>query len=168
MPQATIPYDLVVQGTGSFKQINLPAGSVTPAALAAGAPGNYFPVSGMRQKFRRLFATASAATAATAQQPLHVVVGATATAIGFEAGLITACTGNATVTVDLKINGTSILSAPVVLSDTSTARVPVSAGILTAALTSGQIVEIVVTVSAGTGTIGQGLFAVFTIDEDPA
>ena len=167
MVQVNIPCDFNVQGTATFKTVNLPAASVNPANMGSGAPGNYFPASNSRSKIKRVYAIDSAATAVTEQKPMHLVIGATATALSFSAALITACVGTATVTIDLKINGTSILSSPITLTSANASRSVVTTGILSPNLTAGQILEIVITATASTGTLGQGLIVTFVLDEDP-
>ncbi len=169
MAQPTIIQgDLLATGNVAGKTLTIPNGSVGPAQIAAGAPGSYIPSGTMRQKFRRLFSQDSTAVAATETKTIHLVVGQTATLIGLLAGLISPCIGAATVTVDLKVSGVSLLTAPITLNNTQIARQTVTAVIATAALTVGQVVEVVITATASTGTLGDGLFVCATIDEDPA
>ena len=85
----------------------------------------------------------------------------------FQAGMRVAATGNSTVTVDLKKNGTSILSDIIDLDSTVTAYTQVVAGIDSTlqAYAIGDVFEIVVLAVDGTGTPGQGLFAQVTFNE---
>jgi hypothetical protein len=79
--------------------------------------------------------------------------------VGFKAGSVTACVGAATITVDLKKNGVSVLTATIVLDNANTARVVEAATITTTAAVAGDVFEVSVAVAAGGGTIGSGVFA---------
>ncbi len=106
-------------------------------------------------------------TAVAATVPLHVVQGATGTLVGFKAGCIGLCTGDATITVDLKNNGVSILTAAVELDAADTARVLVAGVFSATAVVAGDFLEAVVTVNAGTGALGTGLCVQLELDETP-
>lgn len=82
------------------------------------------------------------------------------------AGCLTACSTNATVTVDIKKNGTTILSSVIELDGGSGDRTVVP-GTLSGTPTAvqGDVFETVVAVAAGTGTLGEGLFAYMKFDE---
>ncbi len=147
--------------------MQIPAGSVTPSSVAAGSPGNYIPAGTMRHRYSRQYATSSATAPAADTKPIHQVVGATATLISVQASLVVPCTGTAAVTVDLKIAGASVLLAPISLTSAEAARAAVVATISTSALTVGQELEVVITASAGTGAVGEGLLVTAIIDEDP-
>jgi hypothetical protein len=97
--------------------------------------------------------------------PDFFVHGASATINSFKAGSVTACVGAATITVDLKKNGTSVLSAPITLNSSSTAYVVQSGTVTTTSLVAGDVLEVVVTATAGGGTLGNGVFAVAQVDE---
>ena len=97
---------------------------------------------------------------------LHVVCGTAGTVQSFMAGSISASTGNSTIAVDLKLNGTSMLSAVISLTSTEVAY-EVKAGTLsTTTVAAEDVLTVVVTVTEGTGTLGAGVFAVAVIDED--
>lgn len=127
-----------------------------------GAGANLDPAK-MRHKHRKTYAQAGTAVAATV--PLHVVVGATAVVKAVKVGSIVACTGDATLTVDVKKNGTTILSAVVTLNSANTARVVVAGTVSVTAAVVGDFFEVVVAVSAGTGALAEGLAVEFEIDE---
>jgi len=96
---------------------------------------------------------------------IYVVSGATGTLRNFRIGCVTACTGNATITIDLKKNGTTVLAAPKVLDNSQIDRQSVEASIQTQACVQGDVFELVVTVNAGTGALGAGLFWSLTLEE---
>jgi hypothetical protein len=106
-------------------------------------------------------------TATTETRVLYVCYGLTARVIDFRAGSIVACIGAATITLDVKKNGTTILSSVLTLNNANTARVAVAAALSgSPTLVAGDVLEVVVTATAGGGTIGTGLFANLTVEED--
>lgn len=106
-------------------------------------------------------------TTATAEtRTIHVVYGATGNVVAFRAGSIAKCVGDSTVTVDLKKNGSSILTSVITLDSGNTNRVVEAATISSASLAVGDWLEIVIAISAGTGTLATGVYAEAIIDED--
>lgn len=81
------------------------------------------------------------------------------------AGVSVACIGDSTITVDVRKNGTSILSSTIVLDNSNTAFAEESGSISTSSYAAGDDLEVVVTVSAGTGTLGQGLHVDLILNE---
>lgn len=121
-----------------------------------------------QHQYTKTYAQASATTAAAESRVVHVVRGATAEIIAFVAGLVGACVGDATVSLNLKKNGTTVLSSVVTLNNGHSARQTVAGTLSTTALVAGDVLEVTVTVSAGTGTLGTGAFAQVTLHEDSA
>jgi len=156
-----IEEDLYFAGHVSFKSVTLPDGSVSNAQIA---PSAAIATSKQRHKHRKGRGQNGTASAETVGA--HVCAGATATVVAFKAGSITACTGDATITVDLRKNGSSILAAAIVLDSSNTARVAEAASIASPSLVAGDWLEVVVTVNAGTGSLGTGLYWDLEIDED--
>lgn len=140
--------------------------SVTPAKLASGL-ANMAPLANQRHLQSAKMTQPSTAAAETRWvYRCYPVNGAKVTS--FYAGLLVKCTGDSTVTIDLKKNGTSILTTPLVLTSSGTNEIAVQATLATAptpSLVTDDGLTIVVTVSAGTGTLGTGLFAEARIDE---
>ena len=111
--------------------------------------------------------------------PVHIVYGATGTLIGFEAACVDAPTGGtATFTVDLqKANEGAPAPAtvldggtPITFVNDDTDDCEVLAGTLDSSkliLSVGDILFVVVVVSAGTGAQGQGLIVTLTLRETP-
>lgn len=155
--------DLLVRGKANFASLNIPAGTVTDAMIEALAG---IAASKLQHVHRKEFAQGSASNAAAATQVIHVVIGTTATVMSVKAGAVVPAIGAATATVDIKHNGTSILSSAITLNSSQTARQLVSATISTPALAAGDVLEIVITAAAGGGTLAQGVFAVVDIFED--
>lgn len=108
---------------------------------------------------------AQSGTAAAATLAMHVVQGATAVLHAVKVGSIVAAIGDSTVTVDIKKNGTTVLSGTVQLDNANTAYVVESGSLSVTTAVAGDVYTAVVTVSAGTGTLPTGLFIELKIRE---
>lgn len=154
---------------GSFSP---PASSVGNTAIKAGSAGDYLDPSksGHQHEPALDLNGSSTATAAAVRRILHVVRGATATLVEFGVGAVTAATGNATATLDLKKNGSSILTATITLDNGAAAFEVVNpSGYSSTSLVQGDVLEAQITaVNAGTGALPAGVFAFATVREDPA
>jgi hypothetical protein len=157
--------DTVFQGTATG-EIYPKDGSVTPSKLSA-LPADNLPTARLRHQHRAALDQAGTAVGET-RWVYRCDAANGAVVDSFNAGLLVIPTGNATVTVDLQKNGVTLLTAPIVLDSTNTAGVA-EAGTLVAAptttLTTDDRLTIVVTVAAGTGVLGSGLFAEARVDE---
>jgi hypothetical protein len=140
-------------------------GSVTNASVANNAA---IASTKLQQRRKAFYAKPSATAAAAETIPIARIYGATASLVALRVGSVVACVGDSTVTIDLKKNGTSVLSATVQLDSANTARVTEAATINTTGAVVDDLFELVVTVSAGTGTLATGIFAELVYDEDPA
>jgi hypothetical protein len=76
----------------------------------------------------------------------------------------------ATVTVDLKVNGTSILTSVITIDNTVAAYGSVAATLAAGAATlvAGNVLTIVITATAGGGTLPTGFFCETVVWEDPS
>lgn len=151
-----------VAGTLSAEDFTPPDGCIDNAAIEA-ATG--IDATKLEHQFALTYAQANAA-AADETRVIHCAYGATGTIVSFEAGSIAACVGDSTVTVDLKKNGTTVLSAVITLDSTNTARVAEAATISTASYVDGDVLEVIVDATIGTGTLATGLFATAILRED--
>jgi hypothetical protein len=104
-------------------------------------------------------------TATTETRCIHIVRGTSGTIKGFTAGTIVACSGAATITVDLKKNGSSVLASVITLDSANSARVVEDGSISSASVAVGDWLEVVITAPAGGGTLGTGLGVQLVIDE---
>lgn len=163
---SVIQGDMVVEGNFFAGTMNVPAGAVDNASVASGTPGNFIDPSKLESRIGRFYAQPNT-TATTETRAIHYTVGATGSLIAFQAGSIAKAVGAATVTVDLKKNGASVLSALVTLDSTSTSRAAISATIATAGFVVGDEFEIVITATAGGGTLPTGVFVNLLLNEDP-
>lgn len=165
MAQQLIPNDVFVQGNLSAKTVTLPASTVTDANVV-GATG--IQASKLQHQYETPYSQASGASVVTATVPLHTVFGATATILGFYAGTIVVATGNDTVTVDLRKNGSTILTAVITLDSTKAARTLYTpAGFTSTSLVAADWLDVVVTATHNTGVLPQGLYVRLVHREDP-
>jgi hypothetical protein len=111
----------------------------------------------LQHQWQRLFAQDHGSAAVAERRVIHLARGA-GTVVAVRAGSVVACVGGATITVDVKKNGTTILSASIVLDSANTAYIPEAGTVSVGTYAADDVFEVVVTVAAGGGTIGQGLF----------
>jgi len=170
MAQTVLPSDLYVAGALTSQTFSPPAGSISDAAVAAPSPPSAaVKATKLQQQYEPTYKQASATTAVSDQQVLHVVRGTTATIIDYEAGCVVANIGAATVTVDLLVNGTTVLSSTISLSSSQTAyQVVTAAGFTSTAMVAGNVLETKITATAGGGTLGKGVFVSLRLREDPS
>lgn len=153
--------DLLVEGSLVASQLAVPMGAISDIQVA---PAAGIQATKLEHQHRLMYAQQnSAATAET--RVVYVCYGASGSVVDFRAGCISVCTGNATITLDLLRNGSSILASPLVLNSSDTNRVAKQGVVSSSTLAAGNVLELVVTVSAGTGTLGTGLFAALTVHE---
>lgn len=156
-------------GTFTFgSAVKLPAAAVGDGQFDANSP-----LATAKQRHRKqvAYAQPNGSAAAAEQKAVHVGYGATGSVIGVRAGVRTqgaAGTGGMSVTVDVRKNGTSVLTAVVTIDATTAAFAKVPGSVSTPAYVTGDVFEVVVTATAGGGTLPQGLFVDLIFDEDPA
>lgn len=166
MAVSTINSDVYVAGTLSAKALAVSAGAVADAQVAAAAG---IQATKCQQQHQPWYSQEGGTNAAAERRVVHVVKGATATLVEMVVGAVVAATGNATATIDLKKNGTTILTGTISLTSATAAYATVQpAGYTSTSLVAGDVFEVHVTaVNAGTGTLAKGLFARLVIREDP-
>jgi hypothetical protein len=89
------------------------------------------------------------------------IVAARASSIGVAAGA-------ATVVIDLKKNGTTILSGTITLDSGNTLRVLEAGALATPTYAAGDHFEAAITATAGGGTLPTGLLVELILDENPS
>lgn len=158
----TVDGPLQVNGPLTCKSFNCPAGALQAAAVNDGAQIEATKL--VHQHHREYAQPNTAATAATVT--LHVARHAGQVA-ELVAGSIAKAVGDSTVTFDLKKNNVSILSSTLVLDNANTNRVAEAATLNPASIdyVAGDWFELVVTVSAGTGTLPTGIAANVVFNE---
>ena len=161
---ARIEEPWVFRALVTFLNAKLNAGCVKKETIEDGAGVE---ASKLEHQHRCTYAQESATTAAAGlDEVIHVVKGTTGTLKTFVAGNVVANVAGATITVDLLKNGVSILDAAIELDNTDLAYIPKAGVIDTAAVVADDVLEVVVTVAAGGGTIGKGVFAALDLWED--
>lgn len=155
--------DAILRGATTLLNAILNDGCIADKHIAASAG---VAASKLEHQHRAAYAQESDTTAAAEDRVVHVVVGSTGTLQAFNAGCVVACVGNATVTVDLHKNGASVLTAAIVIDSGDAAYAQVDGVIDTTAVAAGDVLEVVITVAAGTGTLGKGAFAMLDLYED--
>jgi len=171
MPQIVFPAntDLLVQGTINATTNKPSAGAVADASVAAYAgTGTGISASKLQQRFDSHYAQESATNAASEARVAHVVRGANGTIQDFYAGAVVLLTGADTCTVDLKKNGSSILTAAISLLSSDTVRVAKAGSLSSASVVAGDVLEVVVTATHSSGTLPKGVFARVSVTEDPS
>ncbi len=146
-----------------------PDGGVTNAKVADSAGIDQSKL----QHQHRPFYTQPNTTATSVTIPIWRVYGATATLIELAVGSEAIAVGAATVTVDLqKSTGggafATVLTGILTLDTANTARVAEIAAITTAGAVAGDLFQLVITATAGGGTLPTGLFVFLTLKEDAA
>ena len=157
---AVIDDDWHVNGHLSGNTMSVANGSVSNASVAATAS---IASSKLNHVFRAPYAQPN--TAGTSEtRVVHVCRGA-GTLLSFVAGSIAAATGDATVTLDLRKNGTTVLSAVITLDSGNSNRVVEAATLVDTTLAAGDVLEVVTVATIGTGTLPTGVFAAANLTE---
>jgi len=152
-------FDGPVTATG----FNLPAGSITDALIESDAN-----LDADKLEHRQVGRHAPGGTAASGTFPLATVYGATARRVSARAGSIAIAIGDSTVTVNIKKNGTSILTGGTAITFNSgnTARLMVNLGVTTTTAAAGDFFEAVLVATVGTGTLPTGFIVEIQFDEE--
>lgn len=155
--------DLNVRGNISSQTLTIPNVTVTDAMVAAAAD---IAATKLEHQYEKEYAQESATAAADESRVIHVVHGTTATLISFKVGSVAVAVGNSTVTVDLKKNGTTMLTGVITLDTANTVRVVEEASLSVTAMVAGDVLEVVIDATIGTGTLPKGVFCEAVIRED--
>jgi hypothetical protein len=142
-----------------------PVGSVVNGSIAAAAG---IAATKLEHPIRCTVAQESGTASTDQTLVVHSVYGATGTLIAFEVGCVTPPVGAAVVEVDLKVNGSSVLSAAVQLTSATAAYTPAAGTISSADLSDGDCIEIEIDETTGGGTQAEGVYANVVIHEDAA
>ena len=166
----TLTGDLTVRdGAVNFSgatSFTAPASSITDSMVSASSP---LGVTKHRRRFNKSYSqTVGSAAASVTGVQLHTVYGAAGTVVAVRAGVIVAAVGAATVTVDVKKNGTTILSAVITLDVANAIYVVEAGSVSVSTLAAGDVLTTVWVATAGGGTLPQGVFVDVVIDEDPS
>lgn len=152
--------DAHITGSVSCGGFSSSSGSITNAMVSASAD-----ILSTKLEMQKSITYGQNGTASSVTVPIHCVYGATGVVLSLKAGSIVANIGAATVTVDLKKNGTTMLSGVITLDNSNTARVAEAGSLSVTSLAAGDLLEIVTVATAGGGTLATGLFVTLTWSE---
>lgn len=155
--------DLTVTGTLVPTTFVLPSASVTNSSVAVNAAI----AASKLQHIYKASAGDPVGTTATSKTFTLFVASGTATVDAFHCGVYTAPTGGGTetITIDLKKNGSSILSTTVSFTDSDSDRTIKDGSLSSTSLVADDWLTMVVTVSGSGGTQGLGVFGWAQVDE---
>lgn len=159
-----ITEDIVFTGTATFTK----KPSFATATFGDGQADSASPLATNKTRHRYRPTHKQPNSAATTETvPLFRCYGAAATVVEVACGSIAIAAGAATVTVDIKKNGSTILTGVLTLDTANTAYVGELAAISSAGLVAGDVLTAVLVATAGGGTLPTGVYVIATIDEDP-
>lgn len=121
--------------TGSF---GLPASTVTDAKVA---PGAEIASEKLEHRIHALYSDIIGVDVATSGRVLYVCYSSVGVILKAFAGSVVAAGAATTVTVDIKKNGTTILTTPIVLDNTNTARVVEEGTLSVTSLVENDVLE---------------------------
>jgi hypothetical protein len=153
--------DIVVTGTLLAGSFVAPANSVGNSAIRTGDP---IGAEKLTQQFPIKLTQVYGAAATAERRVVHVARKA-GTILDFYAGVSVAALGDSTVTIKVKKNGADILTGDVVLDSTNLAFASEAQTFSDDDYATGDVLEVAVTVAAGTGTLPQGLFVQMNVRE---
>lgn len=154
--------DVHINGALTCRELGVPDGTVDNAGVAADAG-----IEDTKLQHQHRIGFDQPNTAATSETRAKFrCYGATGIIRAFHAGSIAAAVGDSTVTVDLRKNGVSVLTAVITLDNANAARVAEAGTLAITTLVAGDVLEIVTVATIGTGTLPTGVFASITLAED--
>ena len=157
--------NIVFAGRITPEALDIPAGALVNAGVASNAG---LAVGKLEHQHQPPYAQESDTTAAAEDRVIHTVYGLTGKIEAFAVGCVVANVGAAVVTFDLHKNGATVLTATVDVDSGDAAYAVVEATVDPAEedLAADDVLEVIVTVAAGGGTLGKGVFARTVISED--
>lgn len=156
--------DEVHVGYHTFEKVpKVPDSSFGDAQIGTANPIN---ATKLKHQYVPTVSQVHGTAAATERRVVHVARAAGEVA-AIEAGITVAAVGAATVTVDLKKNGTTVLTSVITIDNGDSAYAEVTGSISSAAYVAGDVFELVITATAGGGTLPQGLYVDTVFREGP-
>ena len=153
--------DLVVRGTLKASAFQPPNGSIGNNQVGSADP---IDASKLKHQYLARLVQPSGSSATAVTQAVHHAHAA-GSVVGVEVGAVVAATGADTVTVDVKKNGTTVLSGVVTLDSSTAAYAAVLGAVAVTAYAAGDTFTAVVTPAHSTGTLPQGLFVSLVLRE---
>jgi len=151
---------LYVGGNLSAATMTIPAGTVTNAAVSASAG-----IVATKTVPQHVITYGQANTAAADEtRVIHAAYGA-GTVIAVHAGSIGIAVGDATCTVDVKKDGTTILSAVITLDTGNTVYTPKAGTVSVSSYAATDVFTVVIDGTIGTGTLPTGVYVRLIVRE---
>jgi hypothetical protein len=154
--------DLDITGNLTVGSIDIPAASIGDDEISPTAA-----IAASKQVHRVYAKYQQSGTAVTATALLHTAYAA-GTALAVAITTLTVAVGAATVTIDVKKNGTTILSGIVTLDTGNVAYVAETGTISVPSYATGDTYSAVVVATAGGGTLPTGLLVELILNENPS
>jgi hypothetical protein len=154
MAQSVTQGDLYVNGNLAAASFTAPTGSITDAMIQGNAG---IDATKLDHQHQPVYAQPHGTAAITERQVIHVAKSA-GEVVQIQAGVVVACVGAATITVDLRKNGTTVLTGAITIDNGDAAYAEVAGTVSVTTYVAGDVFEVVVTATAGGGTLGQGLY----------
>lgn len=154
--------DYIIGGIVKPYQLDIPAGTIVDADVLG-------PITAAKLQRPPAFSISQSGTAVTATHLVRFVKGSTGTLKYITVSNITSCAGSSTVTVDVKKNGTTVLSSIITLNSSTTAYQEVEGVISVASLADGDYLTVEITANqSGTDALSTGVLVQIDWDEDYA
>lgn len=155
--------DMHVNGHFSAKTMAIPSNTVVNDDVHGSADISYTKL----QAFHKGFVAQNIADAVVNEEvPIHTAYGATGTVIAVRVGCAVKAVGVATCDVDVKKNGTTILTGAVQLTSGNTNWLPVAGTISVDAYVQDDTFSVSFDGTAGGGTLAKGVFCEVLFAED--
>lgn len=156
--------NLHVTGTLKVGSMDLPAAAVTDDNMD---PANPIDVDKQIHQYVHTYAQNRAAAVAAERKAVFSATGDGAL-VNVQAGVTQAAVGDSTITVDVYKNGVSVLTG-VLTIDSGDAAFATQTAVVTPGsegYSAGQVFEVVIAVTAGTGTLPRGVYVSLTVNEE--
>ena len=168
--QTVFNNDVHIAGALTCRTMSIPAGTITDAAIAAGAA-----IQATKVQQQHVERVSQAPGAAVVAQTVDVHLAAAAGVVVSIEAVVTgaiATGADRQVSIDLQLGNAAdafatILTAPIVLDDATVLRTVVAGAINTADFVDGDVLRVVITVAGAAGNQAQGLIVSVVIREAP-
>ena len=163
----TIPGNLIVTGNFRAGGMTLPTNSIGDGQVNVGSP---ITTEKLYHRYNASYGQDLGGVVVAKRRIAHIAKAA-GTIVELKITLAVACTGSTSyVKCDIRKNGTTITSAPAshIPGDSAYATGAALGTFSSSAFAAGDKLEFDITVSAGDGAIGQGLYAQLVVNEPPA
>lgn len=150
-------------GTVILAGLTLPGSSVTDASVAAGAN---IDSTKLERRIGLTYNQTFTDDVVPDRRVVHVVTGTTGSIVSFAAGAVDPAGAASSCTVNLKVNGVSVLSAPITLNNTQVAFELEAGAISDDDLVADDVIEVQVASVTGSN-LPVGVFAHLVVDELP-